>query len=332
MLRHRLKQITKKTLRLTGLYNILWRFIPNGVYVFNYHRIGDKNTCEFDREVFSCTAEGFDQQCQFIKANFKVISSEELISIRKEGKCESNKYALITFDDGYIDNYSEAFPILKKYNIPATFYVATNFVNNDLIPWWDEIAYILRKSPGMSYQLPTQSITYELKSNEIESVISRVIYDAKRLQSVTVIEVLEDIRSTFSSYLDDFKNQKHNLFMNWEQLIEMSSSGMKIGSHTLSHQMLSQLSDVSQEHELKHSKKIIEDNLTGKIESVVYPVGRKHCYTERTCQLAALSGYTFGFNNEPGRITNTSNPHDLNRYCIGSNDIVELKLTVLFHL
>lgn len=332
MLNHRFKQVVKKALTLTGFHDVLWRYVPNGVYIFNYHRIGDKNLCAFDREVFSCTLKGFEEQCLFIKQNFTVISLAELSTVRQQGKEQEKKYALITFDDGYIDNYVEAFPVLKKHHMPATFYVATNFVGNNLIPWWDEIAYILRYSEGETYQLPGNSHTYYLKKPHLEAVISRIIYDAKRLDGVTVIEVLDDIRDKFPEAVNHFNKESHTLFMSWEQLNEMQLQSMTIGSHTLSHQVLSQLTETEQKNELVQSKKVIEEHLSRNITSVVYPVGRKHCYTEKTCELAENTGYEFGFNNEPGRITKNANSYDLNRYCIGSNNLIELKLTVLFHL
>ncbi len=332
MFSHKLKQAIKKVLTVTGLHSIPWKYIPNGVYVFNYHRIGERNSCQFDREVFSCSTRAFEEQCLFIKNNFQVISLEELETIINNNKQHENRYAVFTFDDGYIDNFTEAFPVLKKHGISASFYVATDFVGSELIPWWDEIAYILRLSCGSSYQLPSKATVYNLELNNLEAVISRIIYDAKRLKSVTVLEVLDDIRAKFPEEARSISNVNQQLFMDWEQLCEMTSAGMNIGSHTLSHQMLSQLSLELQERELKVSKEIIEKNIPALVSSVVYPVGRKHCYTSDTCRLAALLGYKFGFNNEPGRITSKSNSHDLNRYCIGSDDIVELKLSILFNL
>lgn len=332
MFKHRLKQVIKKLISLSGLHHVLWNYIPNGVYVFNYHRIGDKNKCLFDREVFSCSTKSFEEQCLFIQSNFEIITLDELDSINAKPLAYDKKYALVTFDDGYIDNYTQAFPILKKHNIPATFYVPTDFVGNDLIPWWDEIAYLLRKSEGETYSLPNQLRKFYLNIEAIESTISRIIYDAKRLEGITVIDVLNDVRLKFPQALIEFEKENHTLFMNWEQLSKMASHNMKIGSHTLSHQVLSQLSEKEQERELIVSKDILEKKLLTRINSVVYPVGRKHCYTKTTCSIAKQAGYDFGFNNEAGRITKVSDPHDLNRFCVGSESVKEIKLEILFNL
>ena len=99
----------------------MWPILPNGIYCFNYHRIGNEENSQFDPNVFSCTAERFEQHIKFYHAEFTVISIENLIDLIENNSPLDKKYALITFDDGYIDNYSVAFPILKKHNITAAF-------------------------------------------------------------------------------------------------------------------------------------------------------------------------------------------------------------------
>jgi len=332
MLKYRISRLLRKLLTITKLVNFVWRFIPNGIYVFNYHRIGERELCLYDREVFSCTSNAFDLQLKMIKQKFKLISLEELDYLIKEDKQQSERYALITFDDGYIDNYVEAFPILQRNKVSAAFYVTTDFVGKELVPWWDEMAFLLRKSVGSKYQLPSQYIMYELEPKVIEFVISKIIYEAKRLKKVSTLDVLHDIRIKFPNAVVQFNAYKQRLFMDWAQLKEMTNSGMFIGSHTLSHRVLSKLNSDDQTKELKESKNIIEAELGLTVDSVVYPVGRYHCYTLETCDLAKELGYKFGFNNEPSRIVLTSNLWDLNRFCVGSDSINELKLNVIFNL
>lgn len=332
MFKHRLRQLLRRLLTITGLVNVIWRFLPNGIYVFNYHRIGQREACKYDREVFSCTSKALELHIKMFKSEFIVISLDELEELIKGNKHEQNKYALITFDDGYLDNYSEAFPVLKKHQVSAAFYVTTDFVGSNIIPWWDEIAFILRCSKGQEYRLPNTKNSYSLNEKIIDSVISRIIYDAKRLTDINVLQVLDDVRQKFPDAALQFNKGKESMFMNWTQLSEMFDSGMFVGSHTLSHQVLAQLDLGVQEKELSESKSIIESKLGQAIETVVYPVGRYHCYTKDTCQLAKKVNYKFGFNNEPGRINKLSDNHDLNRFCIGSDSLTELKLNVIFNL
>src|SRR5262245_14167040 len=140
------------------LSRVLGRAIPryvcdrlfrwSGVVALNYHRIGDGSQSVFDRGLWSSAAEAFADQIRFCKAQFDVISPGDLPNVlaRRRGR-----YILITFDDGYRDNYEVAFPIVKSENVPATFFVASGFIDSPRVPWWDEIAWMVRSSqrPGV---------------------------------------------------------------------------------------------------------------------------------------------------------------------------------------
>src|SRR5687767_12679385 len=82
-----------------------------GVMTLNYHRIGDGSKSDFDRGLWSATEEQFDRQLKFVKKNFDVIGAGDLPEVCKRRK---GRNLLITFDDGYLDNFESAFPILKR--------------------------------------------------------------------------------------------------------------------------------------------------------------------------------------------------------------------------
>src|SRR5215203_1872262 len=133
-----------RTLERTGCRSLLERAFPwSGVLVLNYHRVGDSTGSVFDRGLWSSAADQFADQVRFCKSHFDVISPGDLPAVlsRKRGR-----YVLITFDDGYRDNYDVAFPILQSEGVKATFFVATGFIDAPRVPWWDEIAWMVRTS------------------------------------------------------------------------------------------------------------------------------------------------------------------------------------------
>src|SRR5580700_3619422 len=128
----------------SGLRVLLRRAIPwSGLLVLNYHRVGNGNESLFDRELWSADAESFTNQIRFCKAHLDVITPGDIPRVVAQGR---GRYALITFDDGYKDNYEVAFPILKAESVPATFFITTGFVDLPRVPWWDEIAWMVRTS------------------------------------------------------------------------------------------------------------------------------------------------------------------------------------------
>lgn len=329
----RTKQALKKLFIHTRMANLFWKYLPNGVYVFTYHRIGDMYATNYDRAVFSCTAEALEKQIIAIKKNFKIVTPTQLRNIIDTNQRISDRYAVITFDDGYFDNYSQAFPILKKHNVPGAFFLPTDFIDSKKIPWWDEIAYLLRNSYNKSYQLPEQTTIYFLEKNNIDATIQKIIYQSKRLENISIIEVLEDIRKKFPeahNKLNKLNNKENTLFMNWLQVKEMADNGMEIGSHTQSHQILSELSEKQQEEEIEQSKHIIEEHIGRKVLSIAYPVGRYHCYTERTCSLSKNAGYIIGFNKEPGKNKIILNPYNINRISVEWENLNVMQFNTCF--
>jgi len=325
-----LRQLLSKLLSLTGGINYFWNRLPNGVYAFNYHRIGNKEETPFDRAIFSCTEQAFEQQIIELKAHFKIINTVELARLIEQDELANDRYAVITFDDGYLDNFTKAFPILKKHKVPAVFYLTTTFLEANEITWWDEVAYILRSSHGKEYQLPNSGAKYIIEKKKIDKVIQRIMSDIKQSKHLSILTLLEDIRSKFPLATKALLAESHQLFMNWEHAKSLLEQGMEIGSHTLTHPILTQLDTEQHEEEIVNSKLILEARLNYKINSIAYPVGRYYCYNEKSFVFAASAGYKIGFNNEPGFHRSISNSLDINRFCVATNDINYLKYECCF--
>ena len=126
--------------RLFDIYNITLGNTRSQVKIIMYHRVGANN------EIWSVDAvdsSDFEKQIRYLIKTHKIISLEELTKILIEKKSLQKRTAVITFDDGYKDNYINAYPILKKYNIPATIFLTTGHINSDKFFWWDRLGYIL---------------------------------------------------------------------------------------------------------------------------------------------------------------------------------------------
>lgn len=97
-----------------GLDRHYWEKRSNGLYSLNFHRIGLGKDTPFDPCVFSCSTQELDEHLAFIKRHFTVITLAELESLVKRNVVPDRRYMCLTFDDGYIDNYTNALPVLKN--------------------------------------------------------------------------------------------------------------------------------------------------------------------------------------------------------------------------
>src|SRR5688500_1041522 len=106
-----------RALDLTGASVVLQRIrVWEGIIALAYHRIGDEGASGFDQGLWSATVQAFDAQMAFLKKQCDVVGPSDLKDVIKKGR---GRFALVTFDDGYRDNYEQAFPILKSHGLPG---------------------------------------------------------------------------------------------------------------------------------------------------------------------------------------------------------------------
>ena len=120
----------------------LFRLIKGKGAILNYHRVLPSNKIDNSLVNISVSTDNFINQLNYLTKNFNIISLDELLLHLKS---KSNEFKIaITFDDGYKDNLNYAYPILEKFDAPATIYIITKFINNKFIPWWIKLDYFIK--------------------------------------------------------------------------------------------------------------------------------------------------------------------------------------------
>jgi peptidoglycan/xylan/chitin deacetylase (PgdA/CDA1 family) len=262
-----------------------------GILILNHHRIGDSSLTRFDRRLFSATTEEFEDQLKYLKKHFEIIAGDELRDLVSRKSSLKHSYVSITFDDGYLDNFSHAFPILVANECQATFFVVPQYVGTSAIPWWDEIAYLVRNTTKtkISLKLPVP-ITLNVESDR-EEAIQTMLQHYKRPDNIYAAELMEDFRREAGCELPNVSRR----FFDWAEAREMRDAGMAIGSHTQTHPILGQITPERQQWELEYSKQVIEQNLGSKINALAYPVGTPGGFDQNTEDLARSLGYEMCF-------------------------------------
>ncbi|PCJ16920.1 MAG: hypothetical protein COB04_09915 [Gammaproteobacteria bacterium] len=322
---NRIIKVVSKKLSLRTL--VKWRMRPNGIYCFNFHRIGDAQGAEFDPNLFSCTVDRFEELLRFFSTNFECISIDKLIQMRQNNTPIDRRYAVITFDDGYVDNYKLAYPLLKKYQLSAAFYIATNYIDNPSIPWWDEAAWLIKNCEKGAIQLPSWLEPINIDGGAIEDSIRDILRKIKTDSQATMNEKLAQLRLNAKITMP-LKVKSTNLFMSWPQIRELAGAGMHIGSHSCSHRILSHLDKEQQVQELVTSKERLEHELATEVTSFAYPVGGTETFTQETQSMVCDAGYKLAFSYISGIIGSFSSSCDyqLRRIAIDNNcSIADLK-------
>lgn len=288
----RLKQGVVRAMRRSGVLRAveLWRAKP-GILVINHHRIGRASDSCFDRGVFSATEEELDAQVKYLKKHAPILTGDELRSI-VSGKVKLKRFSVyFTFDDGYLDNYTSAFDVLRSNGATGAFFLVTSYVGTATIPWWDEIAYRIRNTAAREIDLQYPEPLRLRLSGDREPAIAAALAHYKRLDNVDPAVFMQQLRACTDCVLPEARRR----FLNWEEAKEMHAAGMEIGSHTITHPILSRLTPDLQRYEIEHSKAVIEERIGAKVSSVAYPVGSQTCFTPVTEELAVSLGYSMCF-------------------------------------
>jgi peptidoglycan/xylan/chitin deacetylase (PgdA/CDA1 family) len=287
-----------KVLYRSRLLGALRRAAGSRLIVFNYHRIrsdaADFST-PFDDDVYGPSAAQFEQHLQWLRRNTNVLSESALIDLVKNGRPPAQPSAVVTFDDGYRDNYTLAYPILKRLGVPAIFFIPTHQVMTRQLDWWDIVAYLIKKTRQPVLRCAGEAIPVA----NVNQAIRIFQHKIQRQSPEQTKDLLARLAQECAVPLPDPGIQDGEI-MTWQQIGEMSCNGMAIGSHTHSHPVLATVSAAVQREEMTASKAILERQLGGKVRSLAYPIGNYQHFTAESQALAAQCGFELGFSFNTG--------------------------------
>jgi peptidoglycan/xylan/chitin deacetylase (PgdA/CDA1 family) len=320
------RELAARLCKSTGLLSLIEAMPKRDVMiVLNYHRIGNHWETPYDPGTFSATAEEFEQHIAYLKKYFHICTLDESLAMVM-GHASFNTGVLITFDDGYLDNYILAFPILHSYSTQAVFFLPTAYVGTSRLPWWDTIAYTIKQSQQdvIRLEYPERAVL-DLNRTDTADAISVALRLYKHPAMTDRKRFFYQLRTACAS--DCPIEDKQRTFMNWQEAREMQQCGMRFGSHTDTHEILSKLSAEQQVIELRRSREILERELNCRIDTLAYPVGGKETFSDRTIRALKENGYHAAFSyyggfNLPGR----TQMFNISRFAVGRQSFQRFRL------
>jgi peptidoglycan/xylan/chitin deacetylase (PgdA/CDA1 family) len=274
--------------------------------ILNYHRIGDPAKTPYDPGLFSCTAEELSWQTGWLKQRFPILTLGEAVDIVHGRARPSGTSVLLTFDDGYRDNYDEAFPVFQQHGVSATFFLPTQFVGTGKLPWWDEIAYMVKRTGEARLQLSyPKAAEFELPQGDRGASIVQVLNFFKGSPDVDTERFLTELETVSGVKRPDGAAER--CFMSWDEARAMEAGGMCFGSHTHTHEILGRLPYPRQLEELTTSRRILEAELGHPVDTLAYPVGKQNTFSADTFRALEEARYGTAFSfysgvNSPGAI------------------------------
>ena len=314
-----------KILSLLFRSNILKVFStlnPNTLTVLNYHRIEypDSDQALFKPNI-SASPEMFCKQLDYLKENFNVISVRQFVSwLSGHGDLPRNS-AMITFDDGYLDNYTNAFPELKSRSFPAVIFLTTGHIGQSIPFYWDLLAYSFQVSDKDNLSLSQiGKWSWETDAQKMR-VAYKVIEELKKFSEDDKQVLVDKIVDYLETPIPDRIFSK--LFLNWDQVREMVDGNIEMGAHTVYHPILTRIPFERAVDELKLSKTRIEKEINQEIDSFAYPNGQPGDFDIKIVDQIKKSGFRSAFTLISGPQSYKSvlrNPYQIRRIFLSHKD------------
>jgi peptidoglycan/xylan/chitin deacetylase (PgdA/CDA1 family) len=271
------------------------------VNVLTYHRFpcatGEKH---FDDDVVDVSASAFERQLCTLKQHFTFVGIDELCALAAGRRIPPNALA-ITFDDGYLDNYEIALPILKRHDAKATFFLSTTALSERRLHWWDRIAYIVKRTPLDKLTLSYPS-KLEIPLTNRALAQERLLRIVKTVRGLDLERFLDElsVRAKIAWSAQAERAFADRLLMTWDHVRELKKAGMDVQSHTRTHRVLATLEPHALFDEIAGSRADLAREIGEAPRALAYPVGNAISASSPIRAALQQAGYELGLSNATG--------------------------------
>lgn len=298
-------------LRLLSLFTT---FTQNTATVFMLHRILDKRVPDGH-----ITPQTFRKFLEYLRRHrFSVLSLREYVRALEEGR-SLRKCVVLTFDDGYADFYTLAFPLLREFDFPATVFVATDFIDGKLFYWWDRLELMFSQTAKTSVDLTdldfgTLDFATLQSHRETLGLLNPFLKEMPAHRREKIMQVFQD---RLQVALPPVPTDEFAPF-SWDNAREMVDHKIDVLPHTRTHAIMTYLSEDEMYNEAAESKNRIESELSKPADIFCYPCGEVGHFDERTALVLSRAGYRAAMIGVPGfnSTVKKNNMFALNRIAI----------------
>jgi peptidoglycan/xylan/chitin deacetylase (PgdA/CDA1 family) len=238
----------------------------------------------------------FERIVEWVKTWFNVLSLPEAVERLRRGDLPARPL-VVTFDDGYADNEEVALPILRRFGLPATFFVSTAFLDGGGLMWNDAVVEAIRTCRSDALDLSRLGLgVHDLGSpaqrrRAIDTLLVKIMHLPPVQRADSVARIVEATGSAPGG----------KLMMSSDQVRSLFAAGMTIGGHTVTHPILARLEAEAARREIVDGKLRLEEIIGDRIDVFAYPSGRpgrdyaaEHAQMVRACGFKAAVSTAWG--------------------------------------
>ncbi len=265
-------QLVSFLLMKSGALTLGARLMRRNFCVLAFHRIGHpEQNYTGDKSLFSMSTEEFRKFATWCTRHFDACRFSQIGELVRSGKNPARPMIAFSFDDGYLDNYTEVAPILDSLGISGSFFISPGLIEDESARWWDALASLRPGNELLSRH------GFHSSQEALKAIKSRPSYQTASL--------LDELR------LICRQNHGEPQMMQWDMIRDLHRRGHEIGAHTMTHRVLSTLSADEQHREIFDSRLAIELQLGSSIASFAYPVGGSAHFSNQTVELVRAARF-----------------------------------------
>jgi len=263
-----------------------------GFKVLTYHRILEQANPYYSHCI---PAPLFEAQARMFSRFCAVLSLDEIVARLERGQDLPRRCIALTFDDGYRDTATLAAPILARYQLPATVYVAVDAVERGTL-WPDLLRYALRQTIAHSLELDTLrdggTQRFDLSTpKERVTTVYRLGARMKRLPNAQRLQVVQEVSAKLLGTVPERVAHGPAPMLSWDDIRSLQRQGITIGAHTISHPILSRMSEHDAWHEIMASRQILQQKLGVNIRHFAYPNGQAEDFSPTIMDMVEQAGF-----------------------------------------
>ncbi len=244
----------------------------------------------------------FEKQMAYLRKEYRIVSLPEMLGLWDGGDWDAQvRYCVITFDDGWVDTYQYAFPILRSHGVPATVFLPTDRIGTATWFWPDRLGHLLMRLASArpdvrrnvrSVLVERWGLTVVPRSGRWLDATDRIIEHCKSLAPAIVDDIIDAM-----SRQAGLSTPTDRRLLTWDEVEAMGRQGISFGSHSATHRLLPSLDPVELRLELETSLETLRARSINAIPVLAYPNGD---YNEGVAEAARRAGYGAAFTTKPG--------------------------------
>jgi len=295
------------------------RLHPTALTIFLFHGVvleHNYSVRNYSRK--HILAQEFKQIIKSLSIHGTPLSVDQVVEYSLKGMPYPKNSFMISFDDGFENNFSIAADILREFHVPAVFYISTDFIENNSMSWVDRMEYVLERSLSSEICLPWEQTSRKLSSkNEKIALLDEARRYIKSESSFDLDSFLVSFAKDCKEELVTSSNDSLDLKMSWEQVRILSKDPLfTIGGHSHRHVILSFLSKEEMEEQIGTSLFLLNRELKIPIRHYSYPEGLANCYSKDVINVLKFRGIVCSPSAEDGINPPGSDLFDLKRVMV----------------